>query len=128
MMVGNQLVLEEDYDENYQPNEEDNLEYAQVVGINPDIEQELMWIAREGINAPLPNDWKPCQDTGGGDIYYFNFSTGESMWDHPCDEFYRTMVAEEREKMKLEDRRKRQRRRRRRKTKKRNRRRNKRVY
>ncbi|PIK41636.1 putative centrosomal protein, partial [Apostichopus japonicus] len=101
MMVGNQLVLEEDYDENYQPNEEDILEYAQVVGINPDIEPELMWIAREGINAPLPNDWKPCQDTGGGDIYYFNFSTGESMWDHPCDEFYRTMVAEEREKMKL---------------------------
>ncbi|KAJ8034200.1 hypothetical protein HOLleu_20940 [Holothuria leucospilota] len=101
MMVGNQLVLEEDYDENYQPTEEDILEYAQVVGINPDTEPELMWIAREGINAPLPNDWKPCQDTGGGDIYYFNFATGESMWDHPCDEFYRSMVAEEREKMKL---------------------------
>lgn len=27
--------------------------------------------------------------TPQGDIYYFNFSTGESIWDHPCDEFYR---------------------------------------
>ena len=27
-----------------------------------------------------------------GDIYYFNFTTGESNWDHPCDEFYRNLV------------------------------------
>ena len=37
----------------------------------------------------------------GGDIYYFNFATGESIWDHPCDEFYRSMVVEERQKAKL---------------------------
>ena len=35
-----------------------------------------------------------------GDIYYFNFATGESIWDHPCDEFYRKMVQEERDKLK----------------------------
>ena len=33
-----------------------------------------------------------------GDIYYFNFVTGESIWDHPCDEFYRQMVVDERRK------------------------------
>jgi len=33
-----------------------------------------------------------------GDIYYFNFATGESIWDHPCDEFYKKMVVEERKK------------------------------
>lgn len=27
--------------------------------------------------------------TPQGDIYYFNFATGESIWDHPCDGFYR---------------------------------------
>ena len=27
--------------------------------------------------------------TPTGDIYYFNFQSGESIWDHPCDEFYR---------------------------------------
>ena len=31
-----------------------------------------------------------------GDIYYFNFQTGDSVWDHPCDEYYRNMVMEER--------------------------------
>ena len=31
----------------------------------------------------------------GGDIYYFNFQTGDSVWDHPCDEYYRNMVIEE---------------------------------
>lgn len=38
---------------------------------------ELMWIAREGLMAPLPHHWKACQAPGeGGEIYYFNFSTG----------------------------------------------------
>ena len=33
------------------------------------------------------------------DIYYFNFASGESIWDHPCDEFYRKMVIDERRKV-----------------------------
>ena len=32
-----------------------------------------------------------------GEIYYFNFSTGDSVWDHPCDEHFREMVIKERE-------------------------------
>ena len=35
------------------------------------------------------------------EIYYFNFATGESIWDHPCDEYYRTMVEKERKKLEL---------------------------
>lgn len=33
-----------------------------------------------------------------GDIYYFNFSSGQSTWDHPCDEHYRRLVTQERER------------------------------
>jgi len=33
-----------------------------------------------------------------GDIYYFNFQTAESIWDHPCDEYYKKMVVEARQK------------------------------
>jgi len=33
-----------------------------------------------------------------GDIYYFNFQTGDSVWDHPCDDYYRNMVIEEKRK------------------------------
>ena len=37
-------------------------------------------------------------DTGETEIYYFNFLTGESTWDHPCDEYYRNLYEEEKEK------------------------------
>lgn len=33
-----------------------------------------------------------------GEVYYFNFSTGQSTWDHPCDEHYRHLVILERER------------------------------
>ncbi|XP_078590652.1 uncharacterized protein LOC144870427 isoform X1 [Branchiostoma floridae x Branchiostoma japonicum] len=101
MMINDQLILEEEYDETYEPTEEEIREYAlEVLGLQLPKDQDLLWVAREGINAPLPDDWKPCQD-GNGDIYYFNFSTGDSVWDHPCDEYYRKMVQEERDKKKL---------------------------
>jgi hypothetical protein len=55
-----------------------------------------MWIAREGVMAPLPKGWKACQDQIGDQLYYFNFDTGESIWDHPCDEKYKNLVKDER--------------------------------
>ena len=33
-----------------------------------------------------------------GDIYYFNFKTGQSTWDHPMDVHYRELVETERAK------------------------------
>ncbi|XP_044852905.1 centrosomal protein of 164 kDa isoform X4 [Mauremys mutica] len=96
--IGDQLILEEDYDETYIPSEQEIQEFAREIGIDPENEPELMWLAREGIVAPLPPEWKPCQDITG-DIYYFNFSNGQSTWDHPCDEHYRELVIQEREKL-----------------------------
>eukprot|EP00842_Homolaphlyctis_polyrhiza_P000757 jgi/Hompol1/1682/HPOL_004708-RA len=71
--------------------------------MDPDKEKELLWIARDSLKAPLPSDWKPCQ-TEDGNIYYFNFKTGESIWDHPCDEHYKAIY--QKEKAKLESARK----------------------
>jgi hypothetical protein len=34
----------------------------------------------------LPSEWKPCKTTDTEEIYCFNFNTGDSTWDHPCDE------------------------------------------
>ena len=39
--------------------------------------------------APLPEDWKPYKTEDTEEIYYFNFKTGNSTWDHPCDDYYR---------------------------------------
>ncbi|XP_076876981.1 centrosomal protein of 164 kDa-like [Brachyhypopomus gauderio] len=95
--VGEQLILEEDCDENYIPSEQDIHDFARQIGIDPEREPELLWLAREVAVAPLPPEWKPCQDVTG-EVYYFNFSTGQSTWDHPCDEHYRQLVAQERER------------------------------
>ncbi|XP_076832522.1 uncharacterized protein LOC143477686 [Brachyhypopomus gauderio] len=95
--VGEQLILEEDCDENYIPSEQDIHDFARQIGIDPEREPELLWLAREVAVAPLPPEWKPCQDVTG-EVYYFNFSTGQSTWDHPCDEHYRQLVTQERER------------------------------
>ena len=62
--------------------------YISFVGLGMDVlkDKDLFWIAREGLCAPLPKHWKPCKTTDTEEIYYFNFATGESIWDHPCDE------------------------------------------
>ena len=40
------------------------------------------------FQAPLPDGWSPCVDNtnGDGEVYYFNFKSAESKWEHPCDE------------------------------------------
>ncbi|XP_035202025.1 centrosomal protein of 164 kDa isoform X8 [Oxyura jamaicensis] len=96
--IGDQLILEEDYDETYIPSEQEIRDFARDIGIDPEKEPELMWLAKEGIVAPLPPEWKPCQDITG-DIYYFNFANGQSTWDHPCDDHYRELVTQERKKL-----------------------------
>ncbi|KAK1929435.1 Centrosomal protein [Phytophthora citrophthora] len=54
-------------------------------------------------DAPLPENWKPCKTTDTEEIYYFNFATGQSTWDHPCDEFYRNLYEEHKKKRNTTD-------------------------
>ncbi|TPX32244.1 hypothetical protein SeMB42_g07641 [Synchytrium endobioticum] len=91
------LILDEEYDEAYEPTPEEILEYAQFLGMDGETDKDLFWIARESLKAPLPENWKPCS-TDDGTIYYFNFVTGESLWDHPCDEHYRKLYETEKAK------------------------------
>lgn len=58
-------------------------------------DRDLLWVAREGLKAPLPADWRPCRSPDG-EIYYFNFENGQSTWDHPCDEHYKLIYKKER--------------------------------
>jgi len=69
---GENLVLEEEMDENYEPTDQEIAEYAEWLGMDVEDDKELLWIAKEGLKAPLPNPWKPCQ-TQEGEIFYFNF-------------------------------------------------------
>ena len=35
------------------------LEYCKVLKLDPVAEKDLLFIAKEGIKAPLPKEWKP---------------------------------------------------------------------
>ena len=39
-----------------------------------------------------------CSKNEADEIYYFNFQTGESSWEHPCDKYYVDLLEREREK------------------------------
>ncbi|CAE7882019.1 Cep164, partial [Symbiodinium microadriaticum] len=92
---GNKGVIVLDQEDHRIPNEEEVLEYAEYLGIDLDREKDLLWIAREGVTAPVPAPWKACTENGD-DIFYFNFETGDSIWDHPSDEHYKKLLHEKR--------------------------------
>ncbi|KAI9333579.1 hypothetical protein BDR26DRAFT_805844, partial [Obelidium mucronatum] len=47
------------FDENYEPTDEEVVEYARFLGMDEEKDKHLFWIARESLKAPLPKDWKP---------------------------------------------------------------------
>ncbi|AAZ11359.1 hypothetical protein, conserved [Trypanosoma brucei brucei TREU927] len=91
------VVLPDTCDPDHEPTEEELHEYAEFIGIDVKEEKHLLWIAREGLQTPLPEEWKACR-TGDEEPYYFNFRTGESSWDHPLDDMFRQKVDLERTK------------------------------
>jgi len=80
--------LEERLDPNYEPNDEEVREYAEWLGMVLPDDAHLLWLAREGLKEPLPAGWKPCKTLDTDSIYFFNFDTGQSSWEHPCDQRY----------------------------------------
>ena len=59
--VTDSIVLEEEIDPNYVPSEDEVVEYAKWLGMDLEKDQDLFWVAREGLMAPLPKNWKPCK-------------------------------------------------------------------
>ncbi|ESL10356.1 hypothetical protein TRSC58_01913, partial [Trypanosoma rangeli SC58] len=82
------VVLADTVDADYEPTQEEVEEFAEWMGMHLPADKEFLHIAREGLKAPLPEYWRPCR-TNEEEIYYFNFRTGDSTWNHPMDEFFR---------------------------------------
>jgi hypothetical protein len=94
-MSGGCIVLEEHVVPGYEPTAKEIEEYAEWLGMDPEGDKHLFWIAERGLKAPLPAPWKPCQSEDE-EIFYFNFETGESAWDHPCDDLHRKLYQKHR--------------------------------
>jgi hypothetical protein len=94
-------VLDEEqgqYDEDYEPTDTEIADYCEWLGVDPAADRPLMWIVREALKAPLPEHWRLCY-TEDRELYYFNVHTGESIWDHPLDAFYKALYKQEKAKL-----------------------------
>jgi len=83
-------------DQSFVPTEGEIDEYADWLGMDKETEADLRWIAKEALQALLPGPWQPCE--AGDEVFYFNSETGQSVWEHPCDQHYMALLAAERRK------------------------------
>ncbi|XP_012529783.1 centrosomal protein of 164 kDa isoform X2 [Monomorium pharaonis] len=90
------IVCREVFDETSHPTNEELLDYAKRLGIDPDAEPHLLDLAREGLMAALPKGWSPCFHEASGAWYYYQASTGTTTWEHPLDAVYRELVEQAR--------------------------------
>ncbi|XP_020805484.1 uncharacterized protein LOC110181893 [Drosophila serrata] len=96
------VICEEVFDEACFPSQEEINDYATLIGIEPQGEQHLLYLAKEGLMAALPSDWKICYSEEKNGHYYHNTRTKESQWDHPLDAIYRGLVEQTRQKLAAE--------------------------
>lgn len=96
--AGNVHVLSREEMTNHVCEPEEIAEYAEFLGIDMELDRDLFWLAEEGLCTAPPEPWKACQAEGSTELFFFNFETGESLWDHPCDDLFRQRIQEELQK------------------------------
>ncbi|XP_076622003.1 centrosomal protein 164 isoform X1 [Colletes latitarsis] len=90
------IVCREVFDETSHPSNEEVLDYAKRLGIDPDAEPHLLELAREGLMAALPKGWLPCYHELSHAWYYYQASTKTTTWEHPLDAVYKELVEQAR--------------------------------
>lgn len=71
-----------------EPTKPELIAYARYLGIEPLVDGDLMWIADEALNAPLPSEWTEHQDSADR-VFYYNVNTHASSWTHPLEQLHR---------------------------------------
>eukprot|EP00747_Dinoflagellata_sp_TGD_P197622 gnl/TRDRNA2_/TRDRNA2_69241_c1_seq1.p1 gnl/TRDRNA2_/TRDRNA2_69241_c1~~gnl/TRDRNA2_/TRDRNA2_69241_c1_seq1.p1 ORF type:complete len:475 (+),score=73.30 gnl/TRDRNA2_/TRDRNA2_69241_c1_seq1:54-1427(+) len=62
--------------------------YARYLGIDPVVDHDLLWIAVDALEAPLPHDRTEHFDSDDR-VFYYNTTTRVSSWTHPLEHIYR---------------------------------------
>ena len=68
--------MEEELDDDYNPTAEEVEEYARYLGMDIEKDKDLFYISKEGLKAPLPEEWKPCKSPRDT-VYYYNFTSNK---------------------------------------------------
>mmetsp|Transcript_98985 Transcript_98985/g.154726 ORF Transcript_98985/g.154726 Transcript_98985/m.154726 type:complete len:566 (-) Transcript_98985:122-1819(-) len=74
------------------PSRPELIAYARYLGIDPVADHDLLWIALEALEAPLPSTWSEHFDSNDR-VFYYNASTRVSSWTHPLEHVYRETYA-----------------------------------
>jgi len=67
--------------------------------MDPEEDEGLLWIAREGLTAPVPEPWEALEDENYGVVYY-NKDTKQISYEHPLDEEYKALYQEKKAQLK----------------------------
>lgn len=71
-----------------EPTKPELIAYARYLGIDPITDGDLMWIADEALNSPLPSEWTEHHDSADR-VFYYNVQTHASSWTHPLEQLHR---------------------------------------
>jgi hypothetical protein len=71
-----------------EPTKPELIAYARYLGIDPITDGDLMWVADEALNAPLPSEWTEHHDSADR-VFYYNVQTHASSWTHPLEQVHR---------------------------------------
>lgn len=74
-------------------------ELAEYLGMDLTADRGLLWIADAALAAGMPEGWS-MHETSSGPPFFHNAHFGITQWEHPTDQFFRSMYL--REKVKLE--------------------------
>eukprot|EP01062_Namystynia_karyoxenos_P009355 TRINITY_DN13311_c0_g1_i1.p1 TRINITY_DN13311_c0_g1~~TRINITY_DN13311_c0_g1_i1.p1 ORF type:complete len:441 (+),score=159.99 TRINITY_DN13311_c0_g1_i1:130-1323(+) len=67
------------------------VDYCNFIGLDPR-RHDLLWIAEQGLRAPVPPPWRLGVDQETGRAYYHDTETDETQWDHPLDNSWRQIA------------------------------------
>ena len=70
------------------PTPEEVAEYARYLGMDPEDDADLLYIAEWALTAPMPDGWTVHLD-GDGNEFFYSAATNNSTYEHPMDEHYR---------------------------------------
>jgi hypothetical protein len=88
--------ISEPFPDDVPPTEDEVRQCCELIGLDPDGDPDLPWIARAGVHARLPPGWKCYRNERQPNQYFFfNKDRGESLYDHPLDQQFRNQLAQE---------------------------------
>ncbi|CAD8183743.1 unnamed protein product [Paramecium pentaurelia] len=89
-------TLEEEVMDDYSPTKQEIREYAIHLGMNLPEDNQYLDIAKAGLKAKLPDEWKICSKriNGNEQVFYKNRETQEIVYEHPCDLIYQRKYEE----------------------------------